>query len=460
MKITETCMFDKDSIRVFRFIRHTFDWNTGKITLVYAFDKGPEFVEVIIIPGAPFQKHPLRLEAIARTLRLVHLFAGVSYYKSAMPTHVSFEDNHAPMDQCTFDLVRAVYTKGLAECAFRNQVSLAHRFTNHSALSTPPSLAKQAQLSPHALVAIGGGKDSLVTIETLKKLNIRQTLVWIGKAPLIAECARCTKLPYLQIQRILSPELLRINQQHAWNGHVPVTAVHSSILALTALLHNMDQIVFSNEYSASNGSQIDGIDVNHQWSKGWEFEHAFGSYVERYIATDLHYYSLLRPYTELAIAKQFARITHYDAVFSSCNRNFHQHGVTPSQRWCGRCPKCHFVFLALAVFIPKKRLLDIFSATNLLDNPENAAGFDALLEYKQHKPFECVGEARESHAAFAYLMDDPRWSADALVKRYKDFIHPSKDTEHDNLETVLRSNPIHRIPSQLWNQVDALFTAT
>ena len=51
-------------------------------------------------------------------------------------------------------------------------------------------------------------------------------------------------------------------------------------------------------------------------------------------------------------------------------------------RWCGVCPKCHFVFLALAPFMPKPRLVAIFGR-NLLDDPAQAAGFDALLEYQR-----------------------------------------------------------------------------
>src|SRR5690606_19756138 len=136
------------------------------------------------------------------------------------------------------------------------------------------------------------------------------------------------------------------NKQGAWNGHIPVTAVNSAILVLAALLHDADQVVFSNERSASYGSQVllpDGSgsgEVNHQWSKGWEFEREFAACVREHVAADLRYYSLLRPLSELAVARQFARIDRYDAVFSSCNRNFHLLGERPQARWCGVCPKC------------------------------------------------------------------------------------------------------------------------
>ena len=121
-----------------------------------------------------------------------------------------------------------------------------------------------------------------------------------------------------------------------------------------------------------------------------------------HVAADLHYYSLLRPLSELAVARQFAKTDRYDAQFSSCNRNFHLLGERPANRWCGVCPKCHFVFLALAPFMSKPRLVGIFGR-NLLDDPAQTGGYDALLEYQDHKPFECVGEGRESRAAMAAL---------------------------------------------------------
>ena len=46
--------FQRDAIRAFRFVRCDFDAATGIARLVYAFDDGPELVETITVPGAPF----------------------------------------------------------------------------------------------------------------------------------------------------------------------------------------------------------------------------------------------------------------------------------------------------------------------------------------------------------------------------------------------------------------------
>jgi hypothetical protein len=196
--------------------------------------------------------------------------------------------------------------------------------------------------------------------------------------------------------------------------------------------------------------------VNHQWSKGWQFERDFAAEVARTVAADLKYFSLLRPLSELAVARQFARSDRYDAHFSSCNRNFHILGERPAQRWCGVCPKCHFVFLALAPFMPKPRLLNIFGR-NLLDESEQAPGFDALLEYRDHKPFECVGEGIESRAAMNALAASASWREDALVARYAREIRPQLDAAELAMAPLLPPQGPHGVPAALWEAVSAHF---
>jgi len=238
-----------------------------------------------------------------------------------------------------------------------------------------------------------------------------------------------------------------------------VTAINSAIAVVVAILHGVNQIVFSNERSANVGSQIEGAgEVNHQWSKGWAFERAFADYVRTQVAADLQYYSLLRPLSELAVARQFAKTDQFDAHFSSCNRNFHLLGERPAQRWCGVCPKCHFVFLALAPFMPKPRLLNIFGR-NLLDDAELIPGFDALIEYQDHKPFECVGEGRESRAALAALAARPEWQEDAIVQRFARDIRPQLDVGELAIAPLLIPDAEHGIPPALWERVRERFGA-
>ena len=457
--------------QVFRFTRASFA--DGVAELAYAFDDGEELVETIRFPGAPAIPAE-RQTAFDAALKLLHLIVGVSYYKAGVPPRIELADG--PLDDATADLLEALYLHGLAEFAYRNKLDLRERVkfprlapsplrgddcmdaggrAMHGAIAdglgeeTVLPQALTLNLPKRTLIPIGGGKDSLVAIEAIKAIGGEATVLWIGNSGLIAACAERTGLPTLNIQRELAPGLFELNRQGAWNGHIPVTAVNSAILALAAILYGYDSIAFANERSASAATlEYDGQQVNHQWSKGYAFEQLLGNWLHTHVASDLDYCSLLRPYSELAITRAFAKLMPYFDVFSSCNRNFRLLGPKPVDRWCGQCPKCHFVFLALAPFLPKPRLLSIFGR-NLLDDENQTAGFDALLEYQDHKPFECVGEGAEARAAMFALSQRPEWAEDTLVARFRREILPHLDASQLALEPWLEASPEHRVPLRL-----------
>ncbi|HET8941856.1 MAG TPA: UDP-N-acetyl-alpha-D-muramoyl-L-alanyl-L-glutamate epimerase [Rudaea sp.] len=467
---------DPRQAKAFRFVRCSYA--DGEAQLVYAFDDGPELIERIGFPDAPALV-PERERAFDAALRLLHLVAGVSYYKAGAPPEIRVEGE--PLDAPTADFMDAVYVHGLAEFAYQNKLDLRGRIQflrppgdgsrrpdedqvlHQRRRNYPPSSsaardvlpAGEGRLPRRTLVPVGGGKDSLVSVEMLKRVDEPMTAAWVGDSALIATCARRTGLSMLNLKRTLAPQLFEYNRNGALNGHIPVTAINSAILICAAILYGYDAIAFSNERSASEATlEYDGQPVNHQWSKSLEFERRLHAYTKSHIAADLDYFSLLRPWSELAVTRAFAASTHYDDVFSSCNRNFRIRGERPADRWCGQCPKCHFVFLALAPFVAKPRLLKIFGR-NLLDDISLAAGFDALLEYRNHKPFECVGEGSESRAAMHALAQRADWREDALVARFAEEIAPQLDKAGLSLESVLEPSTEHLLPPRLQGILDA-----
>jgi UDP-N-acetyl-alpha-D-muramoyl-L-alanyl-L-glutamate epimerase len=78
-----------------------------------------------------------------------------------------------------------------------------------------------------------------------------------------------------------------------------------------------------------------------------------------------------------------------------------------------------------------------------------------LLEYREHRPFECVGEGRESRAAMAALLRRPEWREDALVARFGDEIAPQLDFAAAALEPLLVPSPEHFLPQRLRSLLDA-----
>ena len=64
-------------------------------------------------------------------------------------------------------------------------------------------------LPERALVAMGGGKDSLVGLDLLQKAGLDVMPVCVGSSDLIKETVKVAGLPLIQIGRQLAPELAR-----------------------------------------------------------------------------------------------------------------------------------------------------------------------------------------------------------------------------------------------------------
>lgn len=397
---------------VFHFLDATYV--DGLAEFRYRFAGGEVLCERVRFPGAP-SVLPERAAGFAVALELAHLILGISYYKAGVPPRIECQ---SPPNAQLAELLEQLYLHGLGEFAHVNGLDLRGKIVFPRAAADLPMVGK-FELPRRSLVAVGGGKDSLVTVEALKARGEPACVAWIGNSELIRATAQVSGLPMLNLERQIDPQLFAYNRAGAFNGHIPVTAINSSLLLLAALLYGYDAVVFSNEASANSPNLVaDGFAVNHQWSKGEVFERLLQAYVHARIGTGLDYYSFLRKYSELEIIREFACLTQYHSVFSSCNRNFKLLGERPDSRWCGRCPKCLFVFLGLAPVLAKPALTAIFGR-NLLDDAELIPAFDALIEHDgRHKPFECVGEAAEARAAFVSLVERADWNEDVVVKRF------------------------------------------
>ena len=385
---------------VMRFPSYAFDPTTGIATFDYVLD-GPApqtFTETITFPvpdtaaGVP--------EAFYRVLDLLHVVAGVSYFKVGAPPRVV-----APkaFPAAATEYFTAVYTKGMAEYAYRNQLphvlDLRVEVPGAGATAAPVDNAGRRPLS-----AVGGGKDSIVTLEVLRGAGLDPVPFSVNPNRVIKNVNAASGLAALAARRQLDPTLFELNKAGALNGHIPVTAINSLIAIATATWHGLGPVVMSNERSASDPNLVwNGHDVNHQWSKGIEAEGLLRDAVTAHAGLTEPYFSLLRSLSELHIAQLFARYTAYDDVVTSCNKAFKLHD--PTARWCGDCPKCRFVFLAMAPAMDRARLTRIFGH-DLFADPAQVPGYLELLGIDAHKPFECVGEVEESVVALSMLDDD------------------------------------------------------
>src|SRR5882672_8850194 len=400
--------------REFIFENYHHDPTVSTLSLRYRFAGGPRFEEKLVFDFIPRQLSPEASEVLDRIFRLIFLMSGVSYYKAFVPQTLICEP--FPVDCTTAEFLQKFYEKGLAEFAFRNRISL-RRHLEIRWSDTPPAAPIALDMPRRTCVPVGGGKDSIVTLECLKCSGEPLTLFSLGDAEPIRACIAAAGLPFIRVHRRLDSGLFKLNEAGALNGHVPITGILSAVALAGAVIAGCDAIAMSNEHSASAPNlRLGDTHINHQYSKSLEFEEDFSEYVRNHISPSIAYFSLLRPLSEIEIARRFAKSREYFRIFRSCNTAFRQSQTARSKGWCCDCPKCRFVFLALSPFIEKAELIGIFG-NNLLNDEAQRDGFAELCGLQEHKPFECVGETSESAGVMSYLGDHPDWREDRVVRR-------------------------------------------
>jgi UDP-N-acetyl-alpha-D-muramoyl-L-alanyl-L-glutamate epimerase len=436
----------------FVFESYRYDAAASLLLLCYRFEGGPRFEERLIFDIPPRALSPVEAVALERSFRLIFLLSGVSYYKAFVPPSLRCEA--FALDHDTTEFLQRFYENGLAEFAWKNRLALRGRCRFRA---DPDSAAAPVALSlpRRSCVPVGGGKDSLVTVECLKAAGERPVLFSLGDAAPIAACIAAAGLPHIRVRRRLAPALLALNEHGALNGHVPITGILSAIALACAVLAGCDAIVMSNEHSASAPNLVaGGVAVNHQFSKSLEFERDFALYVRDHISPGIAYFSLLRPLSEIEIARRFARHPQYFGIFRSCNTAFRQTPAERGRNWCGNCPKCRFVFLALAPFVGRRQLIEIFGR-DLLDDETQLDGYRALCGVAEHKPFECVGETEESAAVIAQLGRDPEWRGAAVVRRLTAAFPAPQDGGPTKFRALLEGRHPHLVPPAFLAMLDA-----
>jgi hypothetical protein len=444
--------FDPAAFQRLRFLSREIDPH-GLVTLRYALDDELTFVEELELP-VPRELRERDKARVDGLLSLLHWVAGVSYFKMAAPLEVVCE-GEVP-SAAAAALLDALYSEGLGEFAYVNALpKLPRPRFPQAALPREHARVAPSPAPARVLVPVGGGKDSAVALEIARRSRGDTALFSIGDAAPIARTVAVAGLPHLLARRRLDPSVPALNAGGALNGHVPVTAIVSCAAALTAALNGYDAVAMANERSASAGSLVwDGIEVNHQFSKGLRAERLLSAALAE-LGAGVRCFSILRPASELAVARAFARMEPYHAAFTSCNAIFRIDPALRADSWCRDCPKCRFVFLALAPFSSPEHLREVFGA-DLLADEEQFEGFALLSATGGHKPFECVGEEQESLAAIRLLAEDPRWSAHAVVRRLVAEVLALHPPPAGDPAAVLALSDEHDVPAALMPDVRAI----
>lgn len=416
--------FDPAAYGTFRFAGIAVDEASGAVDFSYELSPRPDadatplvFTERIAfaLPSDTADWNAPDWAAARNILPLLGAVLGLSYFKTAAPARYELDVDGLTEPARAF--VAESLRHGLAEFAYRTglpglldtEVVVTRALAEVGAPSEIPAGRLSRPLAP-----VGGGKDSVVTVESLRLAGFDVTQFSVNPNAIMRRVAEAAALPFLTARRTLDPTLFELNAGGALNGHVPVTAMNSLIAVAQSRLLGLGPVVMSNENSAAEATLVwNGEPVNHQWSKGLEAELLLAAAIEAQTGERGAYLSLLRPFTELRIAGKFARTERYDHAIVSCNRAFRISGAEPG--WCGVCAKCQFVFLALSPFMSRERLVGIVG-TDMFANAELVDGFASLLGLDAHKPFECVGEEAESTVAMSLAARSPEWRDSAVVQ--------------------------------------------
>ncbi len=350
----------------------------------------------------------------------IGLMEMLSYWKTTCSPEIVIEAGYLDEEQIRW--WKNLIIRGMGQFFYENKIDW--RAPDFLRILTPgvgeetPGVVSH-QFNDRYLVPFAGGRDSIVTLESLKKqkkgspVGLRPREISLFTVNPIEKIQKAVKVSGVKkqiiVQRLVDRKLLGLNKKGYLNGHTPFTALLSFISVLCAVLFDYKNIVFSNEKSANEGNvKYLGRIINHQWAKSYEFEKMFRGYVKKYLVKNINYFSYLRKYGELEISKMFSKYKQYFKVFSSCNAGMKMSNrglLAAKERWCGNCPKCLFVYMALYPYLSKKEL-DLIFQKDIFD-PSTRSGQEKLLPIMKsllgegsHKPLECVGTYAESRKAF------------------------------------------------------------
>lgn len=370
------------------------------------------------------------LETLVFSLGMAEL---VSYWKCACPPTVLVKCG--ALDDFQIKWWKKLYYNGLGEFFYRNNIKTD--FDSFMEIvpdnTEPPVFSETGADRRGALIPVGGGKDSVVTLELLSGMKADNLCYIINPRGATLNCAHTAGYSDNKIagfSRTIDKELLERNKAGWLNGHTPFSAIVAFSSYLCAVLTGKKYVALSNESSA-NETYVDGAEINHQYSKSTEFEQDFREYTAKYFLKTPEYFSLLRPWSEWQIAREFVKHPKYFPVFQSCNLG------SKTDIWCGKCAKCLYVYILLSAFLTDDVLTEIFGC-NMLDNPEFMEMFDGLVLDGIDKPFECVGTKDEVRLSLEMSLKLRKNNPPALLKAYYGYKEnggfniPSLDNFFDN----------------------------
>lgn len=424
----------------------------GEIFIRYDFsmENGPHFHPEIRIPTKNLNiVNEYDSECAKKIIFSLGMVELVSYWKCACPPKVYVDCGY--LDAFDIRWWKKLYFGGLGEFHYINGICADEEgfmdIVCRCERGAYPAFEYKSE--GKNLIAVGGGKDSAVTTDLLKNFKADNAFFTVNDQE--ARTQTVLKAGYsedriVKTYRTIDKNLLSLNSEGYLNGHTPFSAIVAFLSLYCAYLIGAENIILSNESSA-NESNIKGSGVNHQYSKSFAFEEDFRKYTEKNIMNEIKYFSMLRPFNELQIAKYFAKCREFLPVFRSCNRG------SKKNIWCGKCAKCLFVFIMLSPFIEYSDLVSVFG-NDMLNDEDMIKDFDGLVGFSGIKPFECVGTPEEIRLALCLLDRKTEGEKPLLLKRFNEKADKSKI----DLSLLKSYNASHNIPDKFLPQMMEMYS--
>lgn len=458
IKINNKEKFDslREKYRFFSFENIDYQINKTEIYIKYTFNLNNEyyFCPELNIPINSYFKQSSLNANLKNYIFNIGMIELISYWKSACPEKVIIKPYKLYPEQIKF--WKKIYYHGLGEFFYLNSIEVDE--TNFMQIECEadyyPPFSEIEFNDKQAIIPIGGGKDSVVSLELFKKSAYKTAAFIVNprEASLnTASIAGYNDENLIIVQRKIHPQLLELNEKGFLNGHTPFSAMLGFLTAYISALTGMKHIALSNESSA-NESTVENTKINHQYSKSFEFEEDFRKYVNDWISPEINYFSLLRPLSEMQIAKLFAQSPQYFSKFRSCNAG------SKNDLWCGNCPKCLFTWIILSPFISQEKLGQIFGS-NLMNNKDLHKSFMELIGEAEIKPFECVGTVEEVNLSLIHLLKN--WNKEKplpfLLEEYRNLAVFQTFNEIDFGSKLQVLNSEHNVPMDLFDIIQKQF---
>jgi len=363
--------------------------------------------------GANFNSD--QIEDLVFNLGLVEM---ISYWKTTCSPLIKIKAGKLNREQIKW--WENLILKGLGEFFYKNRIDFNQKdFLRIESKGKKYKKNNRKLNGKRILVPIGGGKDSIVTLEQMRKTNKDLVCFALNPNQNIKKVISKAGTKALFVKREINPKLIELNKKGFLNGHTPFSAYLAFLTSLVCTIFDIKYAAFSNERSANFGNtKYLGEEINHQYSKSYEFEKKFRNYNKKYLNQNFQYFSYLRPLNELQIGRRFSNFDEYFDSFISCNEAFKDNSLTGGE-WCGSCSKCLFTYLMLFPFLEKEEIEKIFKK-DLFKDEDLIPLLDSMVNEKKVKPFECIGTKKEVKAALSLAIDKYENDLPVLLSRFKD----------------------------------------